>query len=67
MNISWKRASFLFSHNKPDNRGLCSDEKLGYFSVTSFPGAYKVQEKVGKKAALQREKAKLDVDRMLEI
>lgn len=42
-------------------------EKLGYFSVTSFPGAYKVQEKVGKKAALQREKAKLDVDRMLEI
>lgn len=42
-------------------------EKLGYFDVTSFPGAYKVKEQIAKGNRLQHQRGKLDFDMMLEI
>jgi GNAT superfamily N-acetyltransferase len=43
-------------------------KKLGYFDVTSFPGAYKVKEKTNTHKTVKHEKVpRLDFARMLEI
>jgi ribosomal protein S18 acetylase RimI-like enzyme len=42
-------------------------KKLGYFDVTSFPGAYKVKEKIEKESKPLRQSAKIDFDMMLKI
>ncbi len=58
---------FSFLTTSPTIVAYALYERLGYFDVTSFPGVYKVKEKGRKRKASQREKAKLDFDRMLEI
>jgi ribosomal protein S18 acetylase RimI-like enzyme len=58
---------FAFLTTSPTIVAHALYERLGYSDALSFSGVYKIKERVKKQGVPRREKARLDLDRMLEI